>query len=84
MSEGCGSCFFGRTLVFSLPASGLRGGAREDVDMLVCAHHSPNLTSGLTDAHIIEARWAQVRPDYWCGDWSGDGAVVVRPTGTPT
>ena len=64
--------------MFSVPASGLRGAQREDLLLLTCCRSAPVMTSGL-DFSVLEARWAVVRDDYWCGDWSGDGAVVTRP-----
>ena len=71
--QSCTTCYYGREMTFSLPSSGLLGGTREDQTLLVCAWSSPILTA---DLRVLEARWPQVRPDYWCGEWS---ATAVAP-----
>jgi hypothetical protein len=74
--EECATCFYGRELWFNVPVSGHRALGSEDRNLLVCARQSPNLRSD----PVLEARWPQVRPDHWCGDWSASGGPVGAPT----
>lgn len=75
VAESCATCFFMRQATYSVPASGVSGAHREDQTLLVCAYSPPVLS---TDLRVLEARWPQVRGDYWCGEWSDTGAPVVR------